>query len=95
MPDTPDEKLESLDDRIEQAQKSSTIAPPPADTLDSVHNNPGMRAGSEFLAHVIAGGFLGWACDHFLPTSPWGLVVFILTGFCTGIWRANVAINRK
>ena len=88
-----DEKLQSLDDRIDQAKRDSTIAPPPSN--EPVGENPGMRAGSEFLAHVIAGGLLGWAADHFLHTTPWGIVVMVLFGFGTGIYRANSVINGK
>jgi ATP synthase protein I len=87
-----DDKLQSLDDRIDQAKRDSTIAPPPQET---VHDNPGMRAGSEFLAYVIAGGLLGWAIDHFVGTMPWGMVVMILLGFGMGIYRANKRLTGK
>src|SRR5579872_1114886 len=45
----------------------------------------GLRLSSEFVASVLVGAFLGWAMDHFLPTSPWGLIAFILIGFIAGL----------
>lgn len=88
----PDDKLQSLDDRIDQAKRDSTIVPPPQ---ENVHDNPGMRAGSAFLAYVIAGGILGWTIDHFVGTMPWGMVVLILFGFGFGIYNANKTLTGK
>ena len=45
----------------------------------------GFRLSSELVAGVIVGAVLGWACDHFLPTKPWGLIVFVLVGFVAGV----------
>src|SRR5689334_20850128 len=41
----------------------------------------GFRLSSELVAGVLVGAVLGWACDHVLPTKPWGLIVFVLVGF--------------
>ena len=45
----------------------------------------GFRLSSELVAGVVVGAVLGWACDHFLPTKPWGLIVFVLVGFVAGV----------
>ena len=45
----------------------------------------GFRLSSELVAGVLVGAVLGWACDHFLPTKPWGLIVFVLVGFVAGV----------
>jgi ATP synthase protein I len=47
----------------------------------------GFRISAEFMAGVILGGALGWAFDHYLGTKPWGLVVFLMLGFATGIYN--------
>lgn len=44
-----------------------------------------MRLSSEFIAAIVVGGALGWLIDMGLGSSPWGLVVFLLLGFCAGI----------
>lgn len=45
------------------------------------------RMSSEFVAGVIAGGGLGWLFDRLLGTSPWGMIVFVMLGFCAGIYN--------
>jgi ATP synthase protein I len=47
------------------------------------------RMSGEFVAGVIAGGLVGWAFDRFLGTGPWGFIIFLMLGFCAGIF--NVA----
>jgi ATP synthase protein I len=50
------------------------------------------------VAGVVVGAGLGWGIDHFLSTSPWGLIVFLLLGFIAGVVNvirsAGVAPNR-
>ena len=46
-----------------------------------------MRLSTEFVAGVIAGGVLGWIFDRLLGTKPWGLMVFLMLGFLTGIYN--------
>jgi ATP synthase protein I len=43
------------------------------------------RLSSEFVGGVLAGGGLGWLMDHFLGTSPLGMIVFLLLGFAAGV----------
>ncbi|HEY8332516.1 MAG TPA: AtpZ/AtpI family protein [Tardiphaga sp.] len=45
----------------------------------------GLRLSSELVAGVVVGTILGWGLDHLLPTSPWGLIVFMLLGFVAGV----------
>ena len=45
----------------------------------------GFRLSSELIAGVVVGALLGWAFDHLLSTSPWGLIVFVLLGFIAGV----------
>jgi ATP synthase protein I len=44
-----------------------------------------VKLSSEFIAGVIVGVLLGYLFDRFLGTSPWGLIVFLLLGFCAGV----------
>jgi ATP synthase protein I len=45
----------------------------------------GFQLSSELIAGVVVGALIGWAIDHWLPTSPWGLIVFVLAGFVAGV----------
>jgi ATP synthase protein I len=53
----------------------------------------GLRLSSEFVAGTVTGVGLGWLFDHFLGTSPWGLVVFTLLGFAAGIYNMMRAVG--
>lgn len=44
-----------------------------------------MKISSEFLSAIIVGAVLGFVIDRFAGTSPWGLVVLLLLGFCAGV----------
>ena len=45
------------------------------------------RMSTEFMAGIIAGGGLGWVLDHWLGTSPWCLIVFLMLGFAAGTFN--------
>ncbi|MEM5473773.1 AtpZ/AtpI family protein [Hoeflea sp. AS60] len=44
-----------------------------------------VKLSSEFIAGVVVGVLIGYLFDRFLGTSPWGLIVFLLLGFCAGV----------
>jgi ATP synthase protein I len=47
----------------------------------------GFRVMSEFVAAVVVGGFIGWAIDRWLGTSPGFLIAFIALGTAAGFWN--------
>jgi ATP synthase protein I len=44
-----------------------------------------VKLSSEFIAGVIVGALLGYLVDRFVGTAPWGMIVFLLLGFCAGV----------
>lgn len=44
-----------------------------------------VKISSEFIAGVVVGAGIGWLIDKLLGTSPWGLIIFLLLGFCAGV----------
>lgn len=44
-----------------------------------------MKLSSEFIAGIVVGALLGYLLDHFAGTGPWGMIVFLLLGFCAGV----------
>lgn len=92
-------KIDDLDQRIEQARKNSNtpdnVALSPADEAATDGEIKSARAGSEFLASVFAGGFLGYGIDWLLGTLPWGMILFLVLGFASGVYRANAAIKQS
>ncbi len=75
-------RLRSLDARIKGARGHPT-----ADTAAQRGSAMGaaFRITADLLAGVIVGGFIGWAVDRWLDTSPIFLVVFFVLGSAAGI----------
>lgn len=78
-----DERLDrlnrSLDDRREREAAEAGRSGKGSGYAQAV------KLSSEFIAGVLVGAALGWLFDHWLGTSPWGLIVFLLLGFMAGI----------
>ncbi len=62
--------------------------------LESTALGRAMRLPAEFAAGVLAGVALGWLIDRLLGTTPWGLIVFVVLGFCAGILNLLRAIGK-
>lgn len=44
-----------------------------------------MKLSSEFISAIIVGAGLGWFVDWYFGSSPWGMIFFLLLGFCAGV----------
>lgn len=44
-----------------------------------------VKISSEFIGGVLVGAGIGYLVDKFAGTAPWGMIVFLLLGFCAGI----------
>lgn len=77
--------LEDLKDKIKSARER-----PSEDRrqsrAESESNNlrVGLTAGTEFIASIGTGAFVGWLLDNWLGTNPWLLIVFMLLGIAAG-----------
>jgi ATP synthase protein I len=79
-------RLGSLDHRLSEIRDSRKIRTEGGDGAARASAMAvGFRLSSELIAGVVVGGLLGWAFDHLLSTSPWGLIVFVLLGFTAGV----------
>jgi ATP synthase protein I len=79
-------RLQSLDARISQASAQRAEAEPrPRPTSDSSALGQAFRLSAEFVAGVVAGGVIGWIVDYLVGSSPWGLIVCLILGFCAGM----------
>ncbi|PSM18402.1 MULTISPECIES: AtpZ/AtpI family protein [Nitratireductor] len=47
-----------------------------------------LKLSSEFIAGIVVGAGVGWMIDRLAGTSPFGLVIFLLLGFCAGVLNA-------
>ena len=79
-------RLKSLDARISQASVQRAESEPRArPTSNSTALGQAFRLSAEFVAGVAAGGILGWLVDRMFGSSPWGLIVCLILGFCAGM----------
>ncbi len=78
-------RLRDLDKRLDERRAARE-----ADARDVVEPQRqglglAMRLGADFVAGVVVGAALGWGVDALFGISPWGLIVFLLLGFCAGV----------
>ncbi|MCB5175318.1 AtpZ/AtpI family protein [Microvirga lenta] len=79
-------RLSSLNARITKASAQRAEAEPrDRPTSDSSAIGQAFRLTAEFISGVLAGGVIGWLVDHQFGSSPWGLIVCLLLGFCAGM----------
>lgn len=44
-----------------------------------------LKLSSEFVSAIIVGALIGYFLDRLVGTAPWGMIVFLLLGFCAGV----------
>ncbi|KJS17634.1 MAG: ATP synthase subunit I [Hoeflea sp. BRH_c9] len=81
------DSLETRRQRLDADLLAHRKAPPGASSNKEAAQGYALavKLSSEFIAGVIVGALLGYLFDRFLGTSPWGLIVFLLLGFCAGV----------
>jgi ATP synthase protein I len=98
-------RLGSLDHRLSEIRDSRKIRTdqPGTESGDTAARASamalGFRLSSELVAGVVVGAAIGWGVDHWLSTTPFGLIVFLLLGFTAGVVNvvrsAGVASRRR
>lgn len=71
--------------RMLEGQRAAEDAERKSQKSDAPGYAQAMKLSSEFIAGIVVGGGLGWLCDQWLGTSPFGLIVFLLIGFAAGV----------
>jgi ATP synthase protein I len=87
-PERPD-PLAALGERLERARRAREggrrAAGGEADASSRAAMGQGFRIGIELVVAVFFGVAVGWACDRWLGTRPWGLLVFLFLGIGAGM----------
>jgi ATP synthase protein I len=94
----PDNDIEALKQKIEAQQKSDgtsvqNLQSVPTDE-QSQYNSQGVRAGSELVVSIVAGGLIGFGLDKALETQPFFLILFLFLGVLTGFWNIYKILNQ-
>ncbi len=84
-----DDELARRRQVLEQALAGKAKADAEAARPERMGSGAGMaaalRLSSEFVAAILVGAAIGWLIDGLAGTSPWGMIVLLLLGFCAGI----------
>jgi len=57
-----------------------------------------LRAGTDLVAALVVGIFIGYWVDRWLDTKPWGTIFFVFVGFAAGflnIYRSQTGQDYK
>jgi ATP synthase protein I len=82
--DSLEERRSRLADRLAEAQTPGSDEGSLSER-DRKGYSQALKISSEFIAAIIVGAMLGYLLDYFAATKPWGLMVFLLLGFCAGV----------
>ncbi|MBI2233769.1 MAG: AtpZ/AtpI family protein [Micavibrio aeruginosavorus] len=95
MSDNDHDRLKRLSDQIDQIrEKEAAEHDKSSEKLNEASNmSLGARAGAELVTCILAGGFIGWLLDGQFGTKPLFLIVFLLTGICTGFYEVYRITN--
>src|SRR5690606_41495900 len=84
-----DDELARRRQVLEQALAGKAKADAEAARPERMGSGAGMaaalRLSSEFVAAILVGAAIGWLIDRFAGPTPWGLIIFLLLGFCARV----------
>ncbi len=44
-----------------------------------------LRMSTDFVAAILVGAAIGFGIDKLVGTAPWGMIFFLMLGFCAGV----------
>ena len=86
-------RLDRLSRELDTGKREREAAQPPQ-SKDRSGYAQATKMASEFIAGILVGVALGWGLDKVAGTSPWGLIGFLLLGFCAGVFNVVRASGR-
>jgi ATP synthase protein I len=85
MADDLDARRASLEKRLSEHRVKAEVEDAKSNGKDQAGMAQAVKLSSEFIAGVVVGAGLGWGIDQLAGTSPFGMIVFLLLGFCAGV----------
>jgi ATP synthase protein I len=90
----PPDRLAELGERLDKARREIAEQRPAAGgAAPQGLAGLGFRIGIELVAGLCVGVALGWVCDRFLHTRPWGVVVGFVLGAAGGLLNVMRAVG--
>jgi F0F1-type ATP synthase assembly protein I len=56
---------------------------------------PAAAASYSLIGAILFLGGIGYACDHWFGTAPWGLVVGLMVGIVVGFYQLAKSVWRR
>ncbi len=82
------EASEDLAQKIRTARERQALSDggnqPQKQARDSGATAKALRAGTDLVAALMVGAFLGYWTDQWLGSTPWAMIIFIFLGFAAG-----------
>jgi ATP synthase protein I len=85
MADDLDARRALLEKRLSEHKVKAEVEVAKSNGKDQAGMAQAVKLSSEFIAGVVVGAGLGWGIDQLAGTSPFGMIVFLLLGFCAGV----------
>ncbi|MCE9506986.1 MAG: AtpZ/AtpI family protein [Alphaproteobacteria bacterium] len=99
MSQTPDELGQKIKEALGRQDPSSTAPKQAAEGKNAPSGTAqALRAGTDLVAALVVGGFLGYWIDRWLGTKPWGMIILFFLGFAAGflnIYRSQTGQDYK
>jgi ATP synthase protein I len=86
--------LRDLEQRLDKARRGRKQEASGANAGPGISGSAlslALRIGTELVVAIVVATAIGWACDRWLGTRPWGMIVFFFLGVAAGmmnVWRA-------
>lgn len=77
------DRLRRLDERLDRKQEARIASG--RRQSGTAGFGYAMRLSTEFVAAILVGAALGWGIDRLVGSAPWGMIVFLMLGFCAGV----------
>jgi ATP synthase protein I len=90
-----DARLDSLDERIRQAQADEAMRTGGARKTADKNQQLGNRVLSYLIGGFAGGALIGWVLDRLFGTSPLLLITLMLLGAVGGFWNIIKLANQR
>lgn len=90
-----DARLDSLEERIRQAQADEAVRTGRADKGADRNQQLGNRVLSYLIGGLAGGALIGWVLDRLFGTSPLLLISLMLLGAVGGFWNIIKLANQR
>ncbi len=90
--DSNEEAIKRLDERLDAFETATKRGPNKASSEAAM--GEGYRLLGGVIGGVLGGLGFGWLFDHFLHTTPWGMVAGLMLGTALSAYNAYTSANR-